>query len=249
VLFPEPTFAMYRANAVLSGMRPVGVPLRDDLSFDARRFVERLKAEQPALVYLAYPNNPTGVLYDEAAVLEVLRAAEGVVVLDEAYHAFAKRSLMPRLAEFPNLVVMRTVSKLGFAGIRLGYLAARPEWVGEFNKVRQAYNVNALTQAVGLFALEHLGRFEEQAERILAERAPLAAALAQLPGVTVFPSEANFLLVRVPDANRAYEGLRRQGVLVRDFHGAHPLLAQCLRITVGTPEENRILLRALKEVV
>jgi histidinol-phosphate aminotransferase len=220
VLFPEPTFAMYRANAVLSGMRPVGVPLREDLGFDAETFVARVRAEQPALVYLAYPNNPTGVLYDDAALLEVLRAAEGLVVLDEAYHAFARRSLMPRLAEFPNLVVMRTISKLGFAGIRLGYLAARPEWVREFNKVRQAYNVNALTQAV-----------------------------ARLPGVRVFPSEANFLLVRVPDAARSYEGLRRQGVLVRNFHGAHPLLAQCLRITVGTPEENRILLRALKEVL
>lgn len=249
VLFPEPTFAMYRANAVLSGMRPVGVPLREDLGFDARAFVARLKAEQPALVYLAYPNNPTGVLYDEADVLEVLRAADGLVVLDEAYHAFAKRSLMPRLAEFPNLVVMRTVSKLGFAGIRLGYLAARPEWVAEFDKVRQAYNVNALTQAVGLFALEHFERFEEQAERILAERAPLGAGLARLPGVQVYPSAANFLLVRVPDAQRSYEGLRRQGVLVRNFHGAHPLLAQCLRITVGTPEENRILLKSLSEVL
>lgn len=249
VLFPEPTFAMYRANAVLAGMRPVGVALRADLSFDAQAFVERVKRERPALVYLAYPNNPTGVLYDEAAVLEVLRAADGLVVLDEAYHAFAHRSFMPKLAEFPNLVVMRTVSKLGFAGIRLGYLAAHPAWVHEFNKVRQAYNVNALTQAVALFALEHLERFEEQAARILAERAPLGEALAALPGVTVFPSEANFLLVRVPDAARVYDGLRRQGVLVRSFHGAHPLLAQCLRITVGTPEENRILLAALREVI
>lgn len=249
VLFPEPTFAMYRANAVLSGMRPVAVALRDDLSFDAQAFVDRVKRERPALIYLAYPNNPTGVLYDEAAVREVLRAADGLVVLDEAYHAFARRSFMPKLGEFPNLVVMRTVSKLGFAGIRLGYLAARPEWVREFNKVRQAYNVNALTQAAALFALEHLERFEEQAARILAERAPLGAALAALPGVNVFPSAANFLLVRVPDAERSYDGLRRQGVLVRNFNGTHPLLAQCLRITVGTPEENRILLTALSEVL
>jgi len=205
-----------------------------------------VKAERPALVYLAYPNNPTGVLYDEAAVLEVLRAAEGLVVLDEAYHAFAKRSLMPRLAEFPNLVVMRTVSKLGFAGIRLGYLAARPEWVREFNKVRQAYNVNALTQAVALFALEHLERFEAQAAQIRAERTRLGAALRALGGVTVFPSEANFFLVRVPDAVRTYEALRRQGVLVRNLD---PGLANCLRITVGTPDENRILLNALKEAL
>jgi histidinol-phosphate aminotransferase len=249
MMFPEPTFVMYKMNAVFTGMRAVPVALRPDFSLDAGAFVERMRAERPALVFLAYPNNPTGVLYREADVIAILRAAEGVVVLDEAYHVFAQASFLPRLAEFPNLVVMRTVSKLGLAGIRLGYLAARREWVEQFNKVRQAYNVNVLTQAAAAFVLERLDVLEEQAARIRAERAVLGAELAELPGVTAFPSEANFFLVRVPNADRAYEGLRRQGVLVRNFHGAHPLLDQCLRVTVGTPEENRIFLKALKEAL
>jgi histidinol-phosphate aminotransferase len=170
-----------------------------------------------------------------------------LVVLDEAYHVFARKSFMPRLAEFPNLVVMRTVSKLGLAGIRLGYLVGRPEWIGEFNKVRQAYNVNVLTQAAAIFVLERLDVLEQQAAKIRADRAGLGQALAALPGVTVFPSEANFFLVRVPDADRTYQALLRQGVLVRNLNG--PSLKNCLRITVGTPDENRILLTAMREAL
>jgi histidinol-phosphate aminotransferase len=249
MLFPEPTFVMYRMNATLSGMRPVGVPLRADFSLDREALLAQVREHRPALVFVAYPNNPTGVLYPEADVEAVLRAADGLVVLDEAYHVFARKSFLARLAEFPNLVVMRTVSKLGLAGIRLGYLVGRPEWIEQFNKVRQAYNVNVLTQAAALFVLERLEVLEEQAARIRAERGPLGDALAALPGVTVFPSEANFYLVRVPDAGRCFEALRRQGVLVRSFHGAHPLLANCLRVTVGTPDENRILLTAFREAM
>ena len=249
MMYSAPTFVMYAMNATLSGMKAVPVPLREDFTFDCGAFLEQVKVHRPALIYIAYPNNPTGVLYPEEDVLAVLRAAEGLVVLDEAYHVFARKSFMPRLAQFPNLVVLRTVSKLGLAGIRLGYLAGRPQWIAQFNKVRQVYNVNVLTQAAALFALERLDVLEAQAERIRAERAALGPALAALPGVTVYPSEANFFLLRVPDAGRAYEALRRQAVLVRNLHGAHPLLANCLRITVGTPEENRILLTALREAL
>jgi histidinol-phosphate aminotransferase len=246
LMFPAPTFVMYSMNAALSGMRPLRQELREDFTLDREAFVARVKAERPALVFIAYPNNPTGVLYPEEDVAAVLRAAPGLVVLDEAYHAFARRSFMPRLAEFPNLVVMRTVSKLGLAGIRLGYLAGRPEWIDEFNKVRQAYNVNALTQAAALFVLERLEVLEAQAALIRKEREVLGKSLVQLEGVTLFPSEANFFLVRVPDADRTYEGLKRQGVLVRNLH---PGLKGCLRITVGTPDENRILLTALREAL
>ena len=154
---------------------------------------------------------------------------------------------MPKLAEFPNLVVLRTVSKLGLAGIRLGYLAGRPEWIAQLNKVRQVYNVNALTQAAALFVLERLDVLEAQAARIRTDRASLGAALATLPEVTVYPSEANFLLVRVPDADRTHNALRRQGVLVKNLNG--PALRNCLRITVGTPDENRILLTAFREAL
>ena len=246
MMYPAPTFVMYSMNAVFTGMRTIAVPLREDFSFDADAFVERVRAERPALVFLAYPNNPTGALYREEDVVRVIKACEGLVVLDEAYHVFAGKTFMARLVEFPNLVVLRTVSKLGLAGIRLGYLAGRPEWIGEFNKVRQAYNVNVLTQAAALFMLERLEVLEEQASLIRKERESLGEALSSLRGVTVFPSEANFLLIRVPDADGTYDNLRRQGVLVRNLH---PGLTGCLRVTVGTPDENRILLAALREAL
>ena len=246
MMFPAPTFVMYSMNATLSGMRAVAVPLREDFSFDADAFVARMKAERPALVFIAYPNNPTGVLYPEEDVLKVIRAAEGLVVLDEAYHVFAGKSFMPRLAEFPNLVVLRTVSKLGLAGIRLGYLAGRPEWIVQFNKVRQAYNVNVLTQAAALFVLERLEVLEEQAALIRSQRDELGKSLQALSGIRVFPSRANFFLLRVRDADGVFEALKRQGVLVRNLH---PGLQGCLRVTVGTPGENRILLTALREAL
>jgi histidinol-phosphate aminotransferase len=247
VMFPSPTFVMYSMYAKFLGMKAVPVPVREDFSFDAGAFLARMKVEQPAIVFIAYPNNPTGVLYPEQDIVDTIRAAPGLVVLDEAYHAFAGKSFMGRLAEFPNLVVLRTVSKLGLAGIRLGYLAGRPQWIEQFDKVRSPYNVNVLTQAAALFLLERLDVLEEQAARICADRATLGKALAGLPDVTVFPSQANFLLIRVPDADRAFEGLRRQGVLVKNLN--MPAMKNCLRITVGTPDENRILLNALREAL
>jgi len=247
MMYPAPTFVMYGVDAVLSGMKALAVPLREDYTLDVDAFVALMKARDPALVFIAYPNNPTGVLYREDDVVAILRAARGVVVIDEAYHVFAQKSFMPRLAEFPNLAVMRTVSKLGLAGIRLGYLAAAPRWIEQFNKVRQAYNVNVLTQAAALYVLERIDVLEAQAARIRADRAELGAALARLKGVTVYPSQANFFMLRVPDAARTWEALRRQGVLVKNLDG--PLLRDCLRVTVGTPDENRILLTALREAL
>ena len=246
MMYPAPTFVVYGMSAAFMRMRAVPVPLRDDFSLDADAFIARLRAEKPALVFLAYPNNPTGVLYPEADVLRIIEAAPGVVVLDEAYHVFAGKTFMGALPKYRNLIVMRTVSKLGLAGIRLGYLAAHPEWVRELNKVRPPYNINVLTEAAAMFMLEHLDVLEKQAAEIRAERATLKAGLTALRGVTVFPSAANFFLVRVPDAAKTYEALRKQGVLVRNLH---PGLSQCLRVTVGTPDENRILLNALKEAL
>jgi histidinol-phosphate aminotransferase len=247
MMYPSPTFVMYGMNATFSGMKALPVPLREDYSFDADAFIARMREEPPALVFIAYPNNPTGVLYPEEDIIRVIKACQGLVVLDEAYHVFAGKSFLPRLAEFPNLVVMRTVSKLGLAGIRLGYLAGRPQWIEQFNKVRQVYNVNVLTQAAALFALERLEVLEEQAARIRSEREKLGKALSALNGITVFPSQANFFLIRVADADRTFERLRGQGVLVRNLNS--PALRNCLRVTVGRPDENRILLNALREAL
>ena len=246
LLAPEPTFVMYQAYALVNNMRYVGVPLTADFALDGVRMLAAIEAHQPALVFIAYPNNPTGNLFAEADVLRILQAAPGVVVLDEAYQAFAQKSFMPRLAEFPNLVVMRTLSKSGMAGLRLGYAAGDPAWMREFDKVRPPYNINVLTQLVAERLLAHAAVLEQQAAAIRTERARLKAELERSSGVTVFASDANFLLVRVPDATRAFAGMKQRGVLVKMLHGGHPLLAQCLRITVGTAEENTLCLAALR---
>ena len=208
-----------------------------------------IKRERPSLIYLAYPNNPTGNLFDRAALERVLRAAPGLVVIDEAYYAFADGSFMPRLAEFPNLLVLRTVSKIGMAGLRLGYAVAAPEWIAQFDKVRQPYNLNAMTQAVAPVLLAEHDLLAGWAAQLKAERKRLEAALSGMAGVAVFPTRTNFVLVRVPDAPRWFEALRQAGILVKNRHGVHPLLEHCLRITVGTPEENDALLAALEALI
>ncbi len=245
VLAPDPSFVLYRANAELNNLRFVGVPLAADLTLDVDAMVAAIERERPALVWLAYPNNPTGTLFPEAAVERIVRAAPGLVVVDEAYYAFADGSFLPRVLEFPNLVVIRTVSKIGLAGVRLGYAVGHPAWITELEKVRPPYNVNVLTQAVVPVLLRHASLLAEQAAAIRRERGRMAQALAALPGVTVFPSHANFLLVRVPDAPGWFTRLKEAGILVKNVHGWHPLLTHCLRITIGTPAENNAVLAAL----
>jgi histidinol-phosphate aminotransferase len=248
MLAPEPSFVMYRMNALYAGMRFVGVPLERDFSLDLAATLAAIEREAPALVFLAYPNNPTGNLFAASDVEALLRASPGLVVLDEAYYAFAEASFLARVPEHPNLLVLRTVSKVGMAGMRLGYAVAAPEWIAELNKVRAPYNVNALTQAAVVALLSDAGWIAEQAAAIRAERGRLEFALARLPGTTVFPTQTNFVLVRVADANAVFEGLKARRILIKNLHGWHPLLANCLRITVGTPEENALLLAACTEL-
>ena len=252
VLSVDPGFVMYRMIATYCGMPYVGVPLRaDDFSLDLPALLQAMLEHQPAVVFLAYPNNPTGNLFDAAAIEEVIRAAPGLVVIDEAYAPFTDASFMDRLGHFDNLVVMRTVSKMGLAGLRLGLLAGPAAWLDQFDKVRLPYNINVLTQASAEFALGHKAVFDEQTRLIRAERGRVADALAAIDGVTVFPSQANFLLLRTPEgrATSWFEGLRERGVLIKNLHGAHPLLSDCLRPTVGTAQENDALLDALGETV
>ena len=242
---PDPTFVMYRVNADLAHVRYVGVPLRADLSLDLAAMLAVVEREAPALVWLAYPNNPTGNRFARADVERILAAAPGLVVVDEAYYAFAGDSFLPRVLDHANLVVVRTVSKIGMAGLRLGYAAGHSAWIAELEKVRPPYNVGTMVQAVAPVLLAAGPVLAEQAAAIIAERARLEAALAAVPAYTVFPTETNFVLVRVPDAPAAFGALRAAGILVKNLHGWHPLLAHCLRITVGTPAENDAVLRVL----
>ncbi|OTP68049.1 histidinol-phosphate transaminase [Caballeronia sordidicola] len=247
VIAPVPGFVMYAISAKFAGLDFVGVPLNDDFTLDADTLIAAIEVHNPALVYLAYPNNPTGTLYDDADMERVIAAASGsLVVIDEAYQPFAQQSWMPRAAEFDNVAVMRTFSKLGLAGIRLGYLAGKASWITEFDKVRPPYNINVLTQAAADFMLDHLDVLDAQAAGLRLERTRLEEAVAALPGTTVYPSAGNFLLVRVPDAAAVFETLLTSRVLIKNVSKMHPLLANCVRLTVGSAQENAQMIAALK---
>jgi histidinol-phosphate aminotransferase len=247
VVAPQPTFVMYEMIATFVGMKFVGVPLGRDFALDLGAMRNALHSHRPAVVFLAYPNNPTGNLFDAAAVETILQEAPGLVVVDEAYHDFARQTFMDRLGRHDNLLVMRTLSKQGLAGLRLGMLAGDPAWLAEFDKLRLPYNINSLTQASAEFALEHKAVLDEQAARLRADREELHRALAGMPGVQVWPSAANFLLFRTETpAERVFAALREQRVLIKNLVGAGGALAGCLRVTVGTPEENAAFLAALR---
>jgi histidinol-phosphate aminotransferase len=247
VIAPVPGFVMYAISAKFAGLEFVGVPLNDDFTLDANALIAAIERHNPALVYLAYPNNPTGTLYHNADIERVIAAASNsLVVIDEAYQPFAQKSWLPRAAEFDNVVVMRTFSKLGLAGIRLGYLAGKASWITELDKVRPPYNINVLTQAAADFMLDHLDVLDAQAAELRAERTRLEQAVAALPGATVYPSAGNFLLVRVPDAAAVFETLLTSRVLIKNVSKMHPLLANCVRLTVGSAEENAQMIAALK---
>jgi histidinol-phosphate aminotransferase len=246
VLSLEPSFVMYRLAAIAAGMRYAGLALRDDFSLDTPALLAAIGRERPALTWIAYPNNPSGNLFPRESILAAVRASPGLVVVDEAYYPFAGgASLLDEAGRHPNLLVVRTVSKLGLAGLRLGVAIGAPGWIHELEKLRMPYNVNSLSSAAAQFLLAHREVFERQAADIVRERARLEQALDAMPGALRFPSAANFILVRVPDAPRAFEALRQSGILVRTLHGSHPLLAHCLRLTVGTPDENTRMLEAL----
>jgi histidinol-phosphate aminotransferase len=249
VLSPWPSFEMYDLASRFDGCRFVGVPLADDFALPRERLLAAIDGQRPAVIFISWPNNPTGNLFDRATVEAVLDAAPGLVVLDEAYLPFAQDTWLPQLARRPNLLVLRTLSKLGLAGIRLGYLCGDPAWIGEIDKLRPPYNVNVLTLAAADFLLDRLPLLDEQAAVLRAERARLLARLRALPGVTAFDSAANFVLFRVtggPDAaDRVFAQLKSRGILIRNRTHVHPLLAGCLRVTVGTPAENDAFVAAL----
>ncbi len=249
VMGVEPAFVMFRMIATFCGVRFAGVPLKSDFSLDADAMLAAIRAEQPALIFLAYPNNPTGNLFDDAAIERILAAAPGIVVVDEAYHAFAQRTFMDRLARFPNLLVMRTLSKSGLAGLRLGILAGAPAWLAHIDKVRLPYNVNVLTQLAAEKVLQHDALLEEQAAALRAGRERMQDDLKSVSGVTAYPSAANFILFRVARASAVFDRLKQRGVLIKNLDGSHPALADCLRVTVGTPDENAQFIAALRAAV
>lgn len=251
VMAPEPTFVMYRQIAAVAGMEFKGVPLCADFSLDREAMLEALAQQQPAVTFLAYPNNPTGNLFDAGLIEDILSRADGLVVVDEAYAPFTDASFMVRLPDYDNLLLLRTVSKMGLAGLRLGLLAGPASRLEQIDKTRLPYNLGTLNQVTGSFALAHKDVFEAQARQIREARSVLLAGLLALPQLAVYPSEANFILFRAPAgrAGEIFAGLKAAGILIKNLDGSGGALRDCLRVTVGTPAENTAFLDALRRLL
>jgi histidinol-phosphate aminotransferase len=232
------------------------VDLTPDFELDEAAMAAAIRAHRPAITYLAYPNNPTANLWEAGVMRRLIAEAAaigGLVVIDEAYQPFSSASWLDEIKRDPeanaHVLLMRTLSKFGLAGVRLGYLVGPQALVHEIDKVRPPYNVSVLNAECALFALVHAEVFAAQAADIRAQRERLLAELARLPGTRVFPSQANMVLLRVSDAQRAFDGLKAAGVLVKNVSKMHPLLANCLRLTVGTADENTQMLNALRHLI
>ncbi|MRD47168.1 histidinol-phosphate transaminase [Caenimonas koreensis DSM 17982] len=247
ILAPEPGFVMYGMSAKLQGLGYVGVPLTADFELDGPAMLAAIEKHQPAIVYIAYPNNPTANLWDDEVIERIVQAAPGLVVFDEAYQPFASRSYIDRIARHSHVLLMRTMSKFGLAGVRIGYMIGPKAVIAQVDKVRPPYNISVLNCETALFALEHEAVFAQQAQQLREQRTWLQAALAEMPAVKSWPSDANMILVRVPDAAKTFEGLKSRGILIKNVSRMHPLLANCLRLTVGTAQENTQMMAALRD--
>ena len=256
VMAPTPGFVMYAMSAQLNRCRFMGVPLRADFELDLPLMLANIKEHTPAILFLANPNNPTGNEWSTESIQACINAMQlhgGLVVIDEAYQPFSNHSWLSRLSDSPNVVLVRTLSKLGLAGLRLGFLVASPAWIKQFDKVRPPYNINVLTLAATQFILSHNAVLDTQAKQIMAERTVLFDALINMAenrvndsNIQPYPSAANFILVKVPDANQWFAALKEQGILVKNVSNLSLLLRNCLRLTVGNSAENRALIAALR---
>lgn len=247
VLYPVPTFSMYGIIAQALGEKHRGVPLDRDFDLDVATMLQVIKRVNPKLLFLSSPNNPTGNCFSSDRIIEVLEASQGIVIVDEAYLPFSKReSLIPLLPDYKNLGVLRTVSKIGFASLRLGFLIAGEGLIGEVNKVRLPYNVNSLSQAVAAEAFMNKKVIQRQIRAVISERVRVFEALSTFKGVTPYPSDANFILFKVTDADAVFKSLVESGVLLRNMSG---LIEDTLRVTIGTPVENTLFLKALRKTL
>jgi len=249
VVIATPTFAMYGIHAVIAGAEPVFLPRKADFGVDPDAVAEAAARPGVKMVVLCSPNNPTGNTIPLEATKKILAGTGTVVVLDEAYYEFCGETAVPLLAKYPQLVILRTFSKaFGLAGLRLGYMLAGPEVTGMIQRIKQPFNVNAFTQQAAIRVLERQPLFERRVRRICASRDELFAAMSHLPGLTVYPSRANFLLFRTGmRAQRVFGGLLQRGVLVRLLDG--PDLPGCLRVSVGRPGENLLFCNQLADVL
>jgi histidinol-phosphate aminotransferase len=249
VLVPVPTFAMYDITSRALGQNVVTVPLDKNFDLDADLLLKQAKKSKARVIFLACPNNPTGNRFSDKAIRKVLANTNAAVVLDEAYYSFSGKTYLPLLKKYPNLILLRTLSKIGFAGLRVGILTAPTELVGELNKIRLPYNINSLSQAVAVAALKHKTIIERQISLLISERETLYNNLSLMTELDAYPSETNFIMFRTKmDASIVHAKLKQAGILIKNLSKPGPL-KNCLRVTIGTPSENRAFLKELTRIL
>ncbi len=247
VLYPVPTFSMYGIISLSLGERIIEIPLDKAFDLDLKKTLSLIKKKNPKIIFLSRPNNPTGNCFSEKRIRKIIQATKGIVVVDEAYHPFSDHGgFLPFLRNYENLVVMRTLSKIGLAGLRLGFLIAGSEIIREVNKVRLPYNVNSLSQAIAINALKDRKSLRTAIAKIVAERKKLFADMEKIPAITPYPSEANFILFKTGRATSVHSALMKKGIHVKNIND---IMKNCLRVTVGTPRENVFFLKTLKQVL
>jgi histidinol-phosphate aminotransferase len=247
VLYPVPTFSMYGSISQMLGEKKVEIPLDETFNLDVDKCIAAVKQKKPKLIFLSSPNNPTGNCFSEDRILKVIKQSEGLVVVDEAYQSFCgKKSFVSLLNKYENLVVLRTLSKTGLAGLRVGFMIAGEEIVNEVNKVRLPFNLNSLSQKVAVDALQNKKQMAEGIGTIVSERKKLLKEMGRIEGVEPYPSDANFILFKVRDGDGIYRALLEKGVLIRNMKG---VAEGCLRVTVGAAKENGAFLKALKQIL
>lgn len=247
VLYPVPTFSMYGIISKALGEREIDVPLTEDFDIDIQQTLKTIKKEGPRIIFLSSPNNPTGNCFSIEAMLRIIEESRAIVVVDEAYQPFAsKKGFLPFLRDYRNLLIMRTLSKIGLAALRVGFLIGRPEIINEINKVRLPFNVNSYSQAIAIRILKEKGLIEKVIKNIVSERERLYSDLSMIKGVKPYPSEANFILFKVEKSEKVYRALQKKGILIRNLDSQ---VKGCLRVTVGTEQENVLFLNTLKEVI
>jgi histidinol-phosphate aminotransferase len=249
VLVPVPTFAMYEITSRALAQNVVTIPLNEDFDLDADLMLKKANASKARVIFLACPNNPTGNRFSDNELRKILERADAAVVIDEAYFSFSNKTWLPFLTKYPNMILLRTLSKIGFAGLRIGVLTASQNIIDELNKIRLPYNINSLSQAAGVAALKHNDVISRQISLLISERERLYNALSKLPGVTVYPSETNFIMIRTAvGATVIHKKLKQAGILIKNLNKPGPL-KNCLRVTIGTPAENREFLTRLKRIL
>ncbi len=250
VLAPTPSFSMYERITKIVGLEFISVPLANDFNLNTEDIKKAIERSDPAIIFLAYPNNPTGNVWDEECIVEIIKSTNSLVVIDEAYFPFSKKTLVNLIDKYENIIILRTFSKIGLAGVRFGYAIGNEELISIINRMRLPFNINSMSQNVINVVLKNLEKFNFYVEEIIQARKELFSRMLSMKGIEAYESHGNFILFRLldKDPGEVFNSLCELGVLVKDVSDESGL-KNCLRVTVGNESENSIFISSLESIL